>query len=366
MSLDDRLRRGLQTLDEPASDPARELEKFRSSAYPRRARRRVLLTVAGAFAAAALIAGVTTAALNSTKKASNFIHPIPDNVPACRSGDTQGLMTTGPVVVKNGKDTVFYVSFSVYANGKSCRIDETIAPTITADSIQYPALNGGAPAPALMIQGNGSSGLLAGIVPMMSANRSLVTSSALSISWAWTNWCGTDRSFSVSFKRLSGTTNTLDTLEGSRATLPFVPACADPAAPSVLRGTPATLGPEPHAQGYQFDLNPPVIAPQAGLESLMAVYVDHVIVSPDGMTLLVSFVHGDQCSLFARIDVKEGAHTVRITPYVGDLPGGPTCPLAGHVGDAARIVLKDPLGNRRIVDGTDPSLTVQVAHQTRR
>jgi len=134
----------------------------------------------------------------------------------------------------------------------------------------------------------------------------------------------------------------------------------------MLNVTPVTLGVFPHPISDDIDLNPHIIAPRAGLTNLSTVYVDQVVVEPDGKTLLVSLIHGDMCSLFARIDTKETARTVTLTGYVGDEPGGPTCPGGGHAGDAARIELKQPLGNRRIVDGTDPSLTVQVARRAGR
>src|SRR5438128_12524101 len=94
MSLDDKLRRGLQTLDEPVGDPARELEKFRAGAYPRRARRRVVEAVVGTIAAAAIIAGATTAVMSSAGKGPPFIAPEPTGIPACRPGDVQPILAT--------------------------------------------------------------------------------------------------------------------------------------------------------------------------------------------------------------------------------------------------------------------------------
>ena len=125
--------------------------------------------------------------------------------------------------------------------------------------------------------------------------------------------------------------------------------------------TPVTLGAFPYPISHEVDLNPHVITPRAGLTNLSTVSVDQVVVEPDGKTLLVSFTHGDACSMFARIDTKETARTVTLTVYVGDEPGGPTCQGGGHTGDAARIALNQPLKNRRILDGTDSSLTVRVA-----
>jgi len=364
MSLDDRIRSGLQTLVEPTQDAQRSFDAFRENAYPRRARRRVVQAIAGTIAVVAIIGAATTAVVSSARKAPGFIHPIPSSIPVCREGSVQPVQVFGGPIA-NGRSRAYYVSYSVYSNGAACRIDETLAATLTSNSIEYGALHNGAKPPLLSIQGNQSPGRLAGVVPARSATAALPGSPALSISWVWTNWCGPDRSFSETFKRLSG--STIINPEGDMGTIPIVPTCNDPSQPSVLTVTPASTAPLPAFNASDsMDLNPRLIQPTAGLTNLSTVAVDQVLVEPDGRTLLVSLVHGDQCSIFARVDTVESASSVRLTIYVGDRPNGPTCNGGGHAGDATRIVLKQALGKRHIVDGADASHSVPIAYVTKR
>src|SRR5262249_42307363 len=111
MSLDDRIRSGLQTLVEPAEDSQGSLDAFREHAYPRRARRRVVQAIAGTLAVAAILAGITTAVVNSAQKAPGFITPIPSNVPACHQGDVQ-------LVTEEADHSKF--GLGVYSATKAC------------------------------------------------------------------------------------------------------------------------------------------------------------------------------------------------------------------------------------------------------
>ena len=92
--------------------------------------------------------------------------------------------------------------------------------------------------------------------------------------------------------------------------------------------------------------------------------IDQVLVRPDDKTLIVSFTHAVGCRLFARIDLTQDANGVTISPYVGDVPGSES-PCVGQMvyGDAAVVVLEQPLGNRQIYDGSYPgNLGVRVYH----
>jgi hypothetical protein len=361
MSLDDRLRNGLRTMEPLESDPARALEEFRASAYPRRTRRRVMQVIAGTVAAVALIAGVTTAVAVKANKKPGFIHPAPEAFPVCHAGDTQAVIgADGPVV--SGRSTAYRITLEVYTIQKACRIDETIAPTITANIFENGGLAGlnTHQAPVLAIQGNESPGRLVGVVPTRSEKTTL------SLAWTWTNWCGQDRSYSFSLRRVSGSTNTLESLEGGTATIAAVPSCVDASRPSVLTVSPVENGPLPtHGQHGQIDSHPHVISPHSGLEGLTPSPINNIIIGPDGKTLLVSLIHDDRCTQFAGIHVKESAHTVMITVLVGAPPGVAPCPGGGYGGDAARIVLRQPLGTRHLVDGSGPSDDFPVLRQTR-
>jgi hypothetical protein len=338
MSLDDRLRQGLQTLEEPASDPARELEKFRSSAYPRRARRRIAQAAIGTLAAAAIIAGVTTTVTNSARKAPGFIMPIPSNVPACGAGDTQGAIDLG----SGGR--VDAITFGVVAVSRACRIDETVTLTVSHNGN---AVGNGVLAQILPIQGNGAAIHLIGLVPASSN-----PASQLQVTWLWRNWCDKGTSFFFEFWEYKGTTRI--PLTNGMDFGPSAPTCADHSKPSTITTMPPTLASFPPTRS--LIQKPHIIAPTPGLTNLRAEYIDQIIVAPDGKTLTVSFQHGEICDLLARVDHTEDSRAITVTVYVGDPPAGPcTRNDSGIVNDAVKIVLDQPLGNRHVVDGFEPN-----------
>ena len=349
MSLDDRLRQGLQTLDEPETDAARELERFRSSAYPRRARRRIMQAALGTLAAAAIIAGVTTAVTNSARKAPPFLR-IPSNVAACGAGDVEAI---------TGYEGRGQFSISVFSTKGACKIDETFAANVTSNVLPFVAA---APVHPLAIQGNGAPTRFQGIVPSESNNA------LLTIAWKWTNWCGPDRSFTLAFHRISGTTKVLEGEDGTSGSIATVPSCNDASKPSVMSAGPATLTPRIAASGSSgpaYDKNPHIIAPRSGLTNLIPSPVNQVLVRPDDKTLVVSFTHGAGCHLFARIAVQQDARGVTISVYVGDVPGAPQSACRSEMvdGDAAIVVLEQPLGNRPLYDGIHPqNLGVPIYH----
>ena len=348
MSLDERLRSGLQTMVEPAGDAERALTAFREHAYPRRARRRVLEAVAGGLAAAAIVAGATTAVVNSAEKRPGFITHIPSDAPACREADVQSVTGAGDA------DSF---SLSVFSTKGACKIDETFVPFVTSNALRFVSLE---PVHLLEIRGNNVPIGLTGIVPAESSNA------MLTISWTWTNWCGPDRSFTLSFHRISGQTEVLKDAFASSGTFASVPACIDPSKPSIMLASPAALTTRESSSssptGPLYDQHPHIIAPRSGLTNLVRSPVDQVLVRPDDKTLIVSFTHGVGCREFARIDVSQDANGVTISPYVGDVPES-ACVGQMVYGDAAVIVLKQPLGNRQIYDGSYPgNLGVRVYH----
>jgi hypothetical protein len=113
-----------------------------------------------------------------------------------------------------------------------------------------------------------------------------------------------------------------------------------------------------------YDKNPHIITPRPGLTNLVLSPISQVLVRPDGKTLIVSFTHSVGCRLFARIDVKQDASGVTIGVYVGDVPGAQSSCVGEVVdGDAAVVVLEQPLGSRPIYDARYPgNLGVLVYH----
>ena len=345
MSLDERLRGDLRRMAEPVQDTQRALEAFREHAYPRRARRRIIEGIGATLAAAALIAGVTATLLNSTRKAS-FIIPGPGDAPLCRASDVQA--------VTEGLDhNQFGLGF--ISSKATCRIDETVAPKVTSNRLSFVTT---APVHLLDVRGNGGPVKFTGIVS---------PGSELSIVWTWTNWCGPDRSFSLSFNRISGLTDLGNDEPGNYGSFATVPPCHDPSKPSVMSAGPATLTPLPSGSSSSapvYDHNPHIITPRSGLTNLVRSPINQILVRPDDKTLIVSFTHSVGCRLFARIEVQQDAHGVTIGIYVGDLPGSQSaCDGEVVYSDAAMVELDQPLGNRPIYDATYPqNLGVPVYH----
>jgi hypothetical protein len=247
---------------------------------------------------------------------------------------------------------------SVYSTKGACRIDETVTATVTSDALPYVTTE---PVHRLAVQGNGSPVKFQGVVPSRSDNA------YLSISWTWTNWCGPDRAYSLSFNRIAGTSDVFKDEKGSGGTISSMPTCRDASKPSIMRAGPATLTPQATASGSSgsvYDHNPHIIAPRAGLTNMVLSPIDQVLVRPDGKTLIVSFTHGVECRLLSRIDVQQNADGVTIGVYVGDIPGSQSaCTGAPVYGDAATITLAQPLGNRPIYDAKYPqNLGVRVYH----
>jgi hypothetical protein len=349
MSLDDRVRQGLRTLEGPEVDPARELGRFRGSAYPRRARRHVLQGIAGGIAAVALAVGLTTAVTNAARKGTDFINPGPKGVPACAPGDTQGAIDSG---MGGGVDAITFGVTNV--SPKACWIDETVTLTISHNGN---ATGNAVLAEILPIQGNGASIHLVGVVPAASK-----PASELEVTWLWRNWCDKGTSFFFEFWEYKGTTR--NPLSNGTDFAPSVPACTDRSKPSTISTQSPILTNFPPTRSLIQD--PHIIAPTSGLTNLRAEYIDQIIVAPDGKTLTVSFQHGQICDLLARVDHKEDSRAITLTVYTGDPPAGAcTQNDSGILNDAVKIVLDQPLGNRHVVDGFDPNHVIPMILEER-
>src|SRR5438270_3814447 len=113
MSLDDRLRSGLRTLETAPEDALQRLAEFRRRAYPRRARRWVAQGVAGMIIVAALAFGIGALALHQPKGSGGFVTGQPKGVPNCSESDLK-------IMTEFGTAPTELVAFGYASNTRPC------------------------------------------------------------------------------------------------------------------------------------------------------------------------------------------------------------------------------------------------------
>lgn len=125
------------------------------------------------------------------------------------------------------------------------------------------------------------------------------------------------------------------------------PGGAPTPGPDVPTGTalPPTTLPTP---------SPELVAPREGLVEVRPRPWDEARVETP-RTLLIVFTSGpEECFGLDRVDVDEDAGTVTVTLYEGRVPEAEVC-IEIAVVKGVRVRLDEPVGDRRIVDGAEPS-----------
>ena len=94
-----------------------------------------------------------------------------------------------------------------------------------------------------------------------------------------------------------------------------------------------------------------MVTPRPGLTDPRPRAFDSVDVE-DERTLLVKYYGGvEECYGLDRVDVQYGRDEITVTVYEGRVPGADVC-IEIAVYKAVRVNLDEPLGGRKIVDGS--------------
>ena len=331
MSLDDRLRSGLRTLETAPEDAQQRLAEFRRRAYPRRARRWVAQGVAGMIVAAALAFGISSLALHQAQGSGGFVNkqPKPKGVPNCTPSDLHFMFdySTGPAGL---------VSFGYASSTRPCWIDQSITVAITGNG--FADLKAGR---LFAVSGNNSAIRLRGVVPTPNADARAIQ--GLGISWEWSNWCGSaTRAYFVFFETGKHLQIADDMLEMDPA--PNTPRCVDRSKPSVLTSAPSVAS---FPSTRRNDL-PLVLQPAPGLANPRVVKILGVYLI-DARTLWAFFTEAP-CTALDHVTVSESPQQVTVFVYVGRQSKS-SCHPTNLPNIAAKIVLSRALGNRGVADG---------------
>lgn len=332
MSLDDRLRNRLRTLETTPEDAERSLAEFRSWAYSRRARRWVTQGVAGIIVAAAIGLGIGALAFHRANSSSGFVskQPKPKGIPNCIASDLHYMFdySTGPAGL---------VSFGYASNTRPCWIDQSITMAITGNG--FADLKAGRPFP---VTGNSSAIRLRGVVPTPTADARNIQ--GLGVSWEWNNWCGSaTKAYFVFFQTGKELQIADDILEQDPVLNP--PRCVDRSKPSVL----TSASPVASFPSTRRNDLPLVLQSAPGLASVRAVAIQGVYLI-DGRTLW-AFFSEPPCLALDHAVASESSGAVTLVVYLGRQSKS-SCHPTQLPNIAAKILLSRPLGNRGVVDGS--------------
>jgi hypothetical protein len=99
--------------------------------------------------------------------------------------------------------------------------------------------------------------------------------------------------------------------------------------------------------------HPQVVEPTPGMADVHARPYDSATIGDDGVTVTIDFVSGvEPCSVLDHVDVAYGVSTVTITLFEGHDPNaGQIACIDIGVFKRVEIVLDQPLGDRKLVDG---------------
>lgn len=128
-------------------------------------------------------------------------------------------------------------------------------------------------------------------------------------------------------------------------------SCAGRARPGAGPGPESPVSSSPVAPGPSDPPEPRLVEPSQGLvEPHPAALEGHEVL--DERTLLLRFYSGvEACYGLVRVDVTYGEGAVTVLVIGGRVPSADLCiELAELVG--TRVTLEEPLGGRRVVDGT--------------
>jgi hypothetical protein len=98
-----------------------------------------------------------------------------------------------------------------------------------------------------------------------------------------------------------------------------------------------------------------LVRARAGMTQVKPVPWNGVEVSNGGRTLTLLFVSGvEPCYVLDHVAVEEGRNEVTVTLYEGRDPAHPDAAcIEIALNKAVQVVLDDPLGGRKVIDGTD-------------
>lgn len=122
------------------------------------------------------------------------------------------------------------------------------------------------------------------------------------------------------------------------------------ACPPGAEASPGYFCPQDEERPYSYRL----VRPRPGMTDVKPIPWEGLEVSDDGTTLTLLFVSGvEPCYVLDHVAVDEGRKTVVVTLFEGRDPAHPDAAcIEIAVNKAVEVSLEEPLGTRKVVDGT--------------